>query len=98
MAVKLSISHDKISKLIKEKLKIVQIRKKSKHLKKTFGDYVIDLNDAHIIAGANKAKVRFLISYNTKHFQIDKIKQNFNIIVTTPANFLQYLRSLSKYC
>ncbi|MDO8638092.1 MAG: PIN domain-containing protein [Candidatus Daviesbacteria bacterium] len=98
VAIKLSIGQDKTSKLIKEKLKVIQIRKKSEHLKKIFGDYVTDLNDAHIIAGAEKAKVRFLISYNIKHFQIDKIKQDFNIIVTTPANFLQYLRSLKKYC
>lgn len=98
VAVKLNIDQDKTGKLVKEKLKIIQIKKKSEHLKKIFGNYVLDLNDAHIIAGAEKAKVKFLISYNTKHFQIDKIKQDFNIIVTTPANFLQYLRSLKKYC
>ena len=29
-------------------------------------DYVHDKNDAHIVAGAIKAKVKFLITYNTK--------------------------------
>ena len=59
-----------------------------------FGQHSRDPNDAHIIAGAVKAKAQFLLTYNLKDYKIDKIKKDFGIIVTTPAKFLQYLRSL----
>lgn len=51
----------------------------------------LKLDDAHIIAGTKKAK--FLITYNLRHFKIDKIKADLGIIILTPADFLQYLRS-----
>lgn len=63
-------------------------------VKKKYAEYVLDKNDAHIVAGAEKTQVRFLITYNTKHFKIDKIKNDFGIIIVTPGTFLQYLRSL----
>lgn len=56
--------------------------------------YVNDKNDVHIIAAAHQAKAKFLISYKIKHFQKDKIKEDLNIIILTPGQFLQYLRSL----
>ena len=59
-------------------------------IKSEFKEYVLDINDAHIVVSARKASAQFLISYNTKHFKADK----FNIILTTPANLLQYLRSI----
>ena len=62
-------------------------------IKKKYRDYVSDIDDTHIVAGAVKSKARFLISYNIKDFKVGKIKQDFNIIVTSPANLIQYLRT-----
>lgn len=93
VAKRLGIAEDKLNILIK-KFNLTRLKETSEKLKEKYGHYVLDPNDAHIVAGAHKAKVKFLISYNIKHFKEDKIKQDFNIIVTTPANLLQYLRSL----
>ncbi|MEK9179629.1 MAG: PIN domain-containing protein [Patescibacteria group bacterium] len=56
--------------------------------------YSTDPNDAHIIAGAHKSEARFLITYNMKHYKVELIKRNLDIIVITPGAFLQYLRSI----
>lgn len=92
---RLDINKSKFNDLIKRKLNIIKLKEKSENLKKKYRDYVTDPNDAHIIAGACEAKAKFLISYNIKHFKTDKIKRDFGIIVTIPANLLQYLRSLN---
>lgn len=61
---------------------------------KDFKDYTWDPDDAHIVAGAAEAKTKFLLTYNIRHFNIQKIKEDFDITVLTPAQYLQYLRSL----
>lgn len=60
---------------------------------KKYFHYVTHQNDAHIIAAAKLAKAKFLISYNLRHFRLDLIKSNLDIIVLSPGQFLQYLRS-----
>ncbi|MBU1322711.1 PIN domain-containing protein [Patescibacteria group bacterium] len=87
VAKRLGIKSPAVNKLINH-IKIVRLKKVSGK------NYVTDVNDSHIIAGAVTAKVRFLLSYNLKHFKIEKIKRDFNILVYRPAQFLQYLRSL----
>jgi len=84
----------KKSKNIFTRFKTIKLKEVTKKLKEKYISYVVDLNDAHILAGAIEAKTGFLVSYNLKHFKIDKIKADFKIIVLTPAKFLQYLRSL----
>lgn len=91
---RLDLNEDKFGSLIRDKFKQVELKESVERIKKQFGDYVLDINDAHIVKGAQKAQAEFLISYNTKDFKVDKIKKDFNIIVIAPANFLQYLRSL----
>lgn len=86
---RLGLNKNKLKKVIK-KLKIVQLRE----IKDDLENYTPDPDDVHIIAGAKKAKARYLLSYNIKHFKVDKITQDLNIVVMTPARFLQYLRSL----
>lgn len=93
VAKRLKLDKSKLDQLIEDKLKVVKIKKKLEQIKGEFGDYTKDPNDAHIIAGATEAKVRFLISYNIKHYKVERIKQDFDIVVTTPAKLLQYLRS-----
>lgn len=60
---------------------------------KKYSQYVLDKNDSHIIAAAHQARTKFLLSYNLKHFRLDLIKNDLEIIIFTPAQFLQYLRS-----
>lgn len=91
---RLSLDGQTLKKLAKKRFTIFQLGKTVEEVKKQFSNYVLDIDDAHIVAGAVRAKVQFLISYNTKHFKSDKLRENFNIILSTPANFLQYLRSL----
>ena len=70
------------------------LKQKLPAIKKNFEKYTTDINDTHIIAGAEKSKAQFLITYNTKHFKSERIKRDLGIIVLTPARLLQYLRSL----
>lgn len=56
--------------------------------------YVLDVNDAHVVSGTVTSGSRFLLTYNQKHFKIDLLKDDFSILVMTPAMFLQYYRSI----
>jgi len=91
---RLGLSSIELKQLIQTRVTTIHLEKTLEEIKKEFADHVLDIDDAHIVAGAKKAKVNFLISYNTKHFKADKIKDDFNIILTTPSNLLQYLRSI----
>jgi predicted nucleic acid-binding protein len=92
VAVKLGIKPEKVEMLIANRFEVHALKKELKEVKNEYMGYVTDVNDAHVVAGAHGAKVKYLISYNLKHFKIDKIKSDFNIILLTPALFLQYLR------
>lgn len=72
---------------------ISQIGIKSKVDK--YQKFVNDKNDAHIVAGADTSKSKFIVSYNIKDFKTNELKDKLNIIVLTPALYLQYTRSLS---
>lgn len=91
---KLGLDQNKLKILIKNRLKMVSLQETIATIKKDLAKFVTDSNDAHIVAGAKKAKARFLISYNIRHFKVDQVKAELNILITTPANFLQYLRSV----
>lgn len=91
---RLNLSEIKLNNLISNKFSIVQLNRSLNEVKSEFSKYVLDIDDAHIVAGAQEASAQFLISYNTKHFKADKLKEKFNLILTTPANLLQYLRSI----
>lgn len=90
---RLNIEKQKLHDLSKERLQIKKISEDLETLKLNFLEYVLDIDDTHIIAGAVNSKTTFLITYNIRHFKLEKIKQDFNIIVLTPAMFIQYLRS-----
>lgn len=94
VAKRLKLNPEKARDLIDRMFSLVQIKESAKKLKEVFGRYVLDEGDIHIVAGAKKAKARFLITYNIKHFKEDKLKKDFDIILVTPASLLQYLRSL----
>lgn len=91
---RLNLDKNKFEELI-QNLSIVTINNHLNQIKEEFAKYTTDENDAHIIAGATAAKAKFLITYNLKHYEIENIKRNLNIIILTPAQLLQYLRSQS---
>lgn len=76
------------------RLKVIALKSAKKHIQKKYVAYVYDKFDAHIVTGAVVAKTPFLISYNVRHYNCEKIKRDFGIIVYTPAMYLQYLRSI----
>lgn len=93
---KLDLDNEKFQNLLEDTLKTIKLKEDKvdiERIKVTFKDYVFDEDDAHIVAGARRAKAKLILTYNIKHFKIDKIAENFKIVVTTPAKFLQYLRS-----
>lgn len=90
---RLGIEEHKFDTLLKKRLKIITLKGTKQKIKEKYQPYVLDQNDSHIIAGAVASKVKFLLSYNLKHFKKEKIKEDFKILLLTPACFLQYLRS-----
>lgn len=93
VAERLKLSLKDLNDLITRRLNIVRLKLNLKKIKTKYGVYAIDINDAHVVAGAVGSQANFLVSYNLKHFRLDKIKADLNIIVLPPALFLQYLRS-----
>ena len=91
---RLSLDKNILTEVIDNRFQKVDLKDSNEKIKEQYGDYVLDIDDAHIVAGARTSQVRFLISYNLRHYKLDKIKEDFRIIVLTPAQFLQYLRSL----
>ena len=91
---RLSIDSKKLASLLEGNIEVVQLQYTKETVKTAYGHYVLDENDAHIVAGAKEARARFLVSYNTKDFKVEKIKQDFAILLITPAHLLQYLRSI----
>ena len=93
VCARLNISHRE--KLLKN-IDCISLNLPKQRIIKNYLEYVFDEKDSHIIAAAVKSKSKFLLSYNIKDYKIDKIRNNFGIIVSKPGNFLQYLRSLGK--
>lgn len=78
----------------REKLLISLLKVSKTKSSNTFTKYVNDAGDEHVIKGANEAKALFLVTYNIKHFKKELIKKDLNILVSTPAEFLQFIRSV----
>lgn len=91
---RLRLDRIKLTSLIKEKITITKMKLNISQIKNKFNNYVKDINDAHIIAGALESKAEFIISYNLKHYKINEIKEDLKITIMTPGNFLQYLRAI----
>lgn len=91
---RLKIDKKKFIQLIKSRFQTIELIDPIDAVKEQYKKYTSDINDAHIVAGAHKAQTTFLVSYNIKHFKATKLKEDFNIILITPAKFLQYLKSL----
>lgn len=88
----MKIEEKKVESLVQKRFEILARLNSQRKIKQEYWRYVTDINDAHIIAGAHAAKADFLISYNLKHYKLDKIRSELGIVILTPAMFLQYLR------
>lgn len=93
VAERLGIPRKNLASLASKRFHLVKIDMLPKHAENQYRQYVIDPNDAHIVAGAVAAHATFLISYNLKHFRADRVKFDFDLLLLTPARFLQYIRS-----
>ncbi len=91
---RLRLNKDALDKLIKQKFKVLQISLSLEAIKKKYKEFTTDINDLHIVAGAKQGKVKFLVSYNLRHFYSEKLKSQLDMILITPAKMMQYLRSL----
>jgi len=87
---RLNLDLQKLKNLIKDRFNVIKLGQTEERIQ----DYTIDPDDAHILSGSKKAKAKFLISHNIRHFKVDKIAEDLNLVVITPAKFLQYLRSI----
>jgi putative PIN family toxin of toxin-antitoxin system len=93
VANKLKITNKKQTEKMLNKLDLIKINLSKSQLTSKYAKFVYDNKDSHVIAGAHKSKSRFLLTYNTRHYNMDLIKNDLGIIVLKPGNFLQYLRS-----
>ncbi|MBI5614632.1 PIN domain-containing protein [Candidatus Gottesmanbacteria bacterium] len=89
---RLSLEQADLNALIKQ-LSVARVKESLVVIRSRHARYVHDDNDSHIIAGAITAKAAFLATYNMKHYRCDFIKEKLGILVYTPAQILQYLRS-----
>lgn len=87
------ISRSRLGRILR-RLTIIKQKLSDEEISERYQDYTTDPGDTHIVAGAVSAKVKFLITYNLKHYKVDQIKTDFKILTLTPAELLQYLRSL----
>lgn len=94
VALRLRLEQSQLQDLIRKKFKVIKLKKEMPKIKEEYKNYSTDVDDTHIIAGAKSVRAKFLLTYNVKHFQRQKIREDLGIIVLTPAQYLQYLRSL----
>jgi putative PIN family toxin of toxin-antitoxin system len=90
---RLGLDDDRLDDLIKRRCETVHLKSKLVDIRKNYEQYVSDKNDAHVVAGAVEAGVNYLITYNLKDYNLQKIKEDFDIIIMTPGMFLQFLRN-----
>ncbi len=95
VASELKLSQAVLRRVLKTQCVMVPLDIKREIMFKRLNKYTRDANDSHVVAGAKAAKAQFLVTYNTKHFQTEKIREELGITVLPPAFLLQYLRSLN---
>ena len=74
VAERLNLDLKKLEILLDERISSVKIKKTEMKIKERFLKYVLDADDAHIVAGIAASKAAFLVSYNQRHFLADKME------------------------
>ena len=90
VSMRLKIFESDLNGVLK-RLKSINIGKDNNVLKRKYGKYVTDPNDAHIVGGAVQSRSKFLVTYNQKHYKTEVIKRELGIIILPPGKLLQYL-------
>jgi len=90
---RLKIDKADLENITRHNLQIIEISEELKTIKDKYKKFVTDINDAHIVAGTHLSKSNYIISYNLRHFKIDRMKNELGIMILTPALFLQFLRT-----
>ncbi len=85
--VRKNINKEKMINKLKKLCKVLNL--KEEDVEESFDPFVRDLNDKHVIAGAYRAKVDFLITYNKKDFVLSAIESKLGIRVLNPGEFLR---------
>lgn len=91
---RLHLDRESLKDVIDSQFTTVTISLGDKLVKTQFAGYVRDPDDAHVVAGAKEANASFLVSYNIRDFDTEKIREDLHITLMTPGLFMQYLRSL----
>lgn len=86
-----SLSQKKLNDLLKY-IKVKNLELTQQKLIDKYSDYVFDVYDTPVIASAHILKTRYLVTFNTKHYNIFEIRKKLKIAVLTPGRFLQFLR------
>src|SRR2546426_349153 len=63
---RLHIEKKKLDEILESTLQITPLLKLLPDIKETFEKFVLDIDDAHIIAGTKASQANFLITYNVK--------------------------------
>ena len=92
---RLKLEQSILDEVVSSLLVTIRVNQTYKKVGLEYADYVRDPDDAHIVAGAKLAKASFLVSYNIRHFNAEKLREDFQIVLLTPGLYLQYLRILS---
>ena len=92
---RLDLDMTALENMITKRLSVTKLTALSE-LREKYLPYVSDPHDAHVVAGTVASKASFLLTYNVKHFNTNIIKRDFDVITLTPAQYMQYLRSMGK--
>lgn len=93
---RLKIKKTNVKKVL-QNTKQVSIDLTKENIVKKYKKYVFHEQDSHVVAGAYKSKSRFLLTHNTRHYKVNKIRNELGILVMKPGYFLQYLRSRNAF-
>src|SRR5580700_6308052 len=74
---RLHLNSVKLHEAINTRLASIEIDTTYEEVRSRFAEYVRDIDDAHIVAGAKEAQATFLVSYNIRHFEAERLEQNF---------------------
>lgn len=85
------------TKKVLQKIRQVSTNLTKENIVKKYKRYVSHEQDSQVVAGAHKSKSKFLLTHNIKHYKVNKIRNELEILVIKPGSFLQYLRSVDKF-
>jgi len=96
VATRHKINNAQMLAFIKKRFSHVNLTEEFKEIESQFNSYANDPNDIHVIAGAVRANVNFLLTYNLKDYKIDKIKMPDNGLLLEPINPVKYAQIVAK--